>query len=329
MTPGAVTSVEIMDSRGDRSAGEDDFPLTVGGAGADVFLGDDAAAEVAFLGLSGGDVFVQPAGGPADAGRPDGGPADAGRVSVNGAAVESSQWLGDGDVVRFGASWITVEAHGEVLRLKVRADRGESDDHGKGRIAPPRIAPPGEPAEIKTIEPIAFEPRRELGGGRRRRIIGPFGIAAALVLAALTAAAGFLLTSRSVLIEVEPAPESLELTGGLVFELGGRHVLRPGSYSLRAERAGFTHLETTVEVTRDSQQTFRFALDKLPGRLRIDSPVAAAEVLIDGESAGVTPLAALELAPGEYQVTVRADRYRDFVAPVTIEGAGSDQALAA
>ncbi len=318
-----VTSVEITDPRGTRSAGEGDFPLTLGGPEADVLLGAGAAGPIAFLGLSGGDVFVQPAGGSAA-----GGPAAAdGNVSVNGAAVESSQWLGDGDVVRSGAAWIAVEVDGEVLRLEVRADREEGRD-APPLIAPPRVEPREATGEIRTIEPIPFEPTRELAGSRRRRAIRPAGIAVGLVLLALTAAAGFLLTSRSVLVEIEPTPESLRLEGGLVFELGGRHVLRPGSYRLRAEKAGFTALETTVEVTRDSQQTFRFTLDKLPGLLQIDSPVAGAEVLVDGESFGTTPLEPLELAPGEHRVTVRADRYRDFVAAVVIEGAGSEQALA-
>ncbi len=311
MSGGTVTAVEITDASGTRTIAGGAFPLTLGGPDADVDLGAAADQPVAYLGLSEGEVFVQPTRGH-------------GGVNVNGATIDSSRWLSEGDVVRFGAAWIAVEAAGEILRLKVRADRGE------GRAAPPRIAPPAERTdEVRTIEPIHFEPGKKLGGAGRRRSISALGLAVALLLLALTAGAVFLLTSRSVLFEIEPPPDRLSLAGGIVFELGGRHVLRPGSYLVRAEKAGFTPLETTVAVTRDSRQTFRFALEKLPGKLTVDCPVPGAEVLIDGESRGVTPLAPFELAPGEYRVTVRADRYREFTAEVTVEGAGHDQTLAA
>ncbi len=315
----AVTTVEIRDARGaavpveQRNAA--DFPLAIGGPDADLPVAEDAG-PLAHLGLADGDVFVQPA---------------AERTVIwNGQAVDSSRWLGDGDVLRFGTSprrganvttWITVEIRGGVLRLTIR------DDGGRERTRPPLIAAPGGTQGVTTIEPIRFEPSSDLGGSRSRRIIGPFGLAVALLLLALIAAAGFLLTSRSVLIEIEPLPDRMGVEGGIVFELGGRHVLRPGSYLLQAEKAGYSPLAEDLEVTRDSRQTFRYRFEKLPGRLTIASPMVGAEVLIDGESRGVTPIDALELAPGEYRVTVRADRYRDFEAMVTVAGAGSEQTL--
>ncbi len=303
-----IAEAEVVDARGTRSAGAADFPLAIGGPEAGVQVAGDGSAAVAHLGLSDGDVFVQPEAG--------------GTVIVNGQAVETSRWLGDGDVLRFGAAWIMVEIRERRLRLTVR------DDGGRERSQPPLIEAPAADS-VTTIEPIRFEPRKDLGAARPRRFIGPFGVAVALLLLALLAAAGFLLTSRSVLVEVEPAPEQLAIEGGIVFELGGRHVLRPGSYTLRAEKAGYSPLAEAFEVTRDSRQTFRFQLNLLPGRLAIVSPVPGAEVLVDGESQGETPLDALELAAGEVEVTVRADRYRDFSAAVTIEGAGSEQTLEA
>ncbi len=320
---GTVTAVEIQDTRGSTGdvppkAGKRntldvgkrdaaDFPLAIGGPEADVQVSGDAGT-LAYLGLAEGAVFVQPADGHAT-------------VVVNGAPVNSSRWLHDGDVVRFGAAWITVEIRGGVLRLTVRGDDDEE------RKEPPLIVPPRGAEGVTTIEPIRFEPRKDLGGSRPRRLTSPFGLAVALLLLALLAAAGFLLTSRSVLVEIEPAADSFKVEGGIVFELGGRHVLRPGSYTLRAEKTGFRLLEEDFEVTRDSRQTFSYRFEKLPGRLAIASSVPGAEVLIDGESLGVTPVEALELAPGEHQVTVRADRYREFETLVTVEGAGSVQTL--
>ncbi len=316
MTSNPVTAVEITDTRGDDAveAGRlrrdaDDFPLSIGGPESDLQVGDATTGPIAHLGLSEGDVFVQPAG-------------DQAVVIVNGQATETSRWLGDGDVVRLGKAWITVEIRDRQLRLTLR------DDGGRERARPPEIAPPRIGTEsVTTIEPIRFEPKKSLDRSRPRRSASAFGLAVALLLLALLAAAGFLLTSRSVLIEVEPPPDRSSVEGGIAFELGGRHVLRPGSYTLRAEKAGYSPLVADLEVTRDTQQTFRYSFNKLPGHLTIHSSVPGAEVLIDGESIGQTPAEPLELPPGEVQVTVRADRYRDFTAEVTIEGAGSEQTL--
>ncbi len=311
----SAPAVEIRDARGTRAASDGDLPLSIGGPEADLQVAENAST-LAHFGLSDGDLFVQPA--------------DGRTAIVNGAAVETSSWLGDGDVVRFDDAWIAVESRGGTLRLTVRADRGDEHDRGEDRAEPPMIVTPETaPAgtdDAVTIQPIRFEPRKDLGDSRRRAI-GPFGLAVAALLLALTAAAGFLLTSRSVEVAVEPAPDRLEVEGGIVFELGGRHVLRPGSYVVHAEKAGYTPLEAAMEVTGDSRQSFRFALDKLPGRLTVACPVDGAEVLVDGESAGVTPLEALELAPGEHRVTVRAERHRELSAAVTVEGAGSEQTL--
>ncbi len=305
--------VDIADGRGTKSVGDGDFPLTVGGPNADLLVDAGAAEPLAYLGLAEGDVFLQPAGEHAP-------------VVVNGAPVSKSRWLGDGDVARFGDAWIAVEADNGRLRLTVR------DQRAAGRAAPPPIVartdlPAAATAEPRKIEPIRFEPRRQTGDARPRRAIRPVPVIVALLLLALTVAAGFLLTSRSILVRVEPAPDRLAVEGGFALELGGRHLLRPGSYQVHAEKAGWQPLEAPIEVTRDGPQIFRFELDKLPGRLHLTASVAGAEVLVDGESLGTTPIEPLELPPGVREVTVRAERHRDFTASVTVAGGGADQSL--
>ncbi len=152
-------------------------------------------------------------------------------------------------------------------------------------------------------------------------------MAAFLALAALAAVAVFLFTSRSVRLEIEPPPDRLAIEGGLAFELGGFHLLRPGSYTLHAEKPGYRPLEAPLEVTRESRQSVRFALEKLPGRLEVRAAVDGAEVLIDGESRGTTPLAPFEVEPGEREVAVTAERFRDFSTRLVIEGGGAAQTL--
>ena len=309
----------IEDARGRRPVVDADFPLAIGGPGADVQVDEDSTQPLAYLGLSDGDVFVQPSD-------------DRYRVICNGETLESSHWLSDGDVLRFGGAWIAVEARDGEFHLAVRdRDADGTDRRRDDSTDPPLIAPPSshrpERRTDAPVDPIRFEPYRKLARARPRRGVRPLGLAVVLVLAALLAVAVFLFTSRSILVEIEPVPEEMAFEGGLALELGGRYLMRPGSYTLSARKAGYRDLRESVEVTRDTQQAFRFQLDKLPGTLALSTAVEGAEVLVDGESRGRTPLPPLELSPGEYQITVRADRYQDFTARVTIDGGGSSQTL--
>jgi formylglycine-generating enzyme required for sulfatase activity len=110
----------------------------------------------------------------------------------------------------------------------------------------------------------------------------------------------------------------------LDFEFRGRYLLRPGNYRVVAEKAGYRKLEKDIEVGRDAEAIFRFALEKLPGLLSVSTkPDVAASVLVDGQGVGSTPLPQIELSAGEHEVVVRAERYREFQTRVVIEGQGA------
>jgi formylglycine-generating enzyme required for sulfatase activity len=186
--------------------------------------------------------------------------------------------------------------------------------------------PPQSTRRGPTIRPIDFKPGRSPASPAGRRLPRLGTVLVLLLLAALAAAAGFVFTARSVLLEVAPPPDRLALAGGFAFELGGRYLLRPGIYALSADREGFRPLRASFEVGRGAHQAFRFELERLPGLLTVAAPEGA-EVSVDGESVGRTPLAALELAPGVYEVRVRAPRHREVVRRVQVEGAGKAQTL--
>ena len=50
-------------------------------------------------------------------------------------------------------------------------------------------------------------------------------------------------------------------------------------------------------------------------------------VSIDGSEVGTTPLEAVELIHGEYELGIRAERFKDYSARVRIEGGGSTETL--
>jgi formylglycine-generating enzyme required for sulfatase activity len=298
-----------------RRFGASRFPLSIGGPDADIGPADgaDAEAPLAYLGLEDGELFVQPAGG---------------RVSVNGTLVLTSHWLRDGDRVRVGGAIIEVEERDGDVRLRVR----------EAELSPPSLAPVERarhrerarvpPREI-VIEPADFEPVRVGRERHLRRGLSPAVVVIALSFSGLALALWFVTTARAVAIEVTPAPDRFEIQGNLFdFPIGGRFLLRPGMYRIVAEKEGFRRLEEDVEIGDERSPSFRFALEELPGLLSIaTTPAEGAAVWVDGQSAGVTPLEPIELAAGEHEVLIRAERYRDFSARVVVVGGGASVVL--
>jgi formylglycine-generating enzyme required for sulfatase activity len=141
--------------------------------------------------------------------------------------------------------------------------------------------------------------------------------------------AWLLFTTKAVRVEIDPAPDRVAFEGGWMgWELAGRHLLRPGTYTLVAEKQGFRRLEETIEVTGAQAQRFAFAMEKLPGLLVIDTGnVQGAVVSADGSPVGGTPGEPIELEEGEHTIRVEADRHRPFVTQVSIEGSGQTQTL--
>jgi formylglycine-generating enzyme required for sulfatase activity len=296
------------------------LPLTVGGADTDIPLpGLTAPGPVAYLGLSDGELFVQPG----SVGE---------RVICNGLSLTTSQWLHDGDVLRIGTSEIRVAARSDGIHMLV--DHGAAED---ADTAPPLIlaregsAHHGAEPRGRAITPVDFRPGDPATGRPASRPFRATGVLLALGLAALSALAWWVLTVRAVQVRIEPAPDRLALEGALLaLRLGDRHLLRPGTYTLVAEKAGFHRLEVGVEVTRLSDQSFSFRLERLPGRLAVSSaPVQGAAVTIDGVEVGTTPLPEIEVPPGRHQVRILADRYLDYTTEVLIDGGGAVEVLEA
>ena len=203
----------------------------------------------------------------------------------------------------------------------------------EGEDTPPPIilapAKGGEGAGV-AVRAAGYEPSAAALGRsrRRRRFLRPLAVLAGVVLLALLAVAGFVVTARSVEVEVDPPPDRLAVSGGLVFELAGRYLVLPGSYLVEAEKAGYRRLETTLEINGDARQTYALSLEKLPGLLAIETLVGA-HIEIDGEPVATAPTEPLELPPGEHEVAITAERHRPFLATVEIAGGGETTALEA
>jgi hypothetical protein len=202
--------------------GPEEFPLSIGGAGARLVL-PDAGGVLAWLGLHEGQLFVQPEG--------------ATTVLHNGSAIAGSAWLRSGDVLDVGGG-----------RLKLSIDEGRRmltlvDGGADNVTAPPSaeaIATAGahSAGEDERIEPVVFRrsatrpatARRELPWRRVTIVAG---------LAMLAGLATVLFTAVPVQVEIEPLPDRVKFEGGWGgLRFRSSHLLRPGQYTLQAAREG-------------------------------------------------------------------------------------------
>lgn len=305
MTP----AVTIRDLDGTRELDAERFPLSLGfGTGSDIRLpGEGPTGPIALVDLADDHrPFVQPLGGA--------------EILQNGVRLAGSSWLRDGD---------TLSLPGATLRCAVSAHRYVFQVEPPG--ASPHTIPPGEPPPQLPgggLRPLPYRPEAESpprGLWRRRTLAGLLLV----TLALLGSAAWFVLGARFVAVQVEPTPDLLELRGGwLRLALAEGYLLRPGRYTVVAEKAGYHRLEAPVEVTAQRSQRASFRLEKLPGRLTVRTrPDAAARLTVDGTERGTTPLTVEALTPGEHEVLVRSPRYLDARASIELEGGGVEQTL--
>ena len=298
----------IHDIRGRRTCTDADFPLAIGtGSQADIRLPTRATdATFAFVARSDSHIFVQPA----DQALP---------VFHNDQILSDSRWLEHGDVLRMADSTVRYEAGATSIAFMVDVEV----------LAPP-VQPPKEPPPTASPLPDGSRARAPTFESARRSSRRRFMTGAALFMfLVLAVGAGFVFLATPVSVHVSPVPDRLSIDGTLPgFEMGGRLLLIPGNYRVRASRAGYRSLDTHVDVDATGHQTLEYALEKLPGILSFAiRPEVAAKVSIDGAALGSTPLDDVEVTSGEHDFTVEADRYAPATVKVDVTGLGERQSV--
>ena len=136
-------------------------------------------------------------------------------------------------------------------------------------------------------------------------------------------------TAKSLLIEIDPAPDRMALHGKIwPLRVQGRYLVRPGDYVLEADKSGYYPLSREVRVTEQPSQALAFTLAKKPGHLTVTSvPEKGVAISIDNRAYGVTPLKKLELAAGTYVLQASADRYQPYAVQLVIKGEQTPQDL--
>ncbi len=151
-------------------------------------------------------------------------------------------------------------------------------------------------------------------------------IAVGVVLAAT--AGWFVMTAKSVSVEVEPITAQIEIDGGMNFRMGQRYLIRTGTYELTLSNPGYYDSDTLLIVGSDQAQTHAFEMRKLPGIVTITTEApAGARVRIDGIDVGETPLTDIPVEAGEHTLSIARDRYLEHIQTIEIEGREVEQSF--
>lgn len=303
-----MSELIVREALGERRFTATDFPIAVGGQGSAIVMAGRPEGAEAYLGLHEDQLFVQPA--------------DGVEVLHNGVPVQNSTWLRSGDVINFGAARLRLLAQRDDQRIV------EVDDGSSGNItAPPIIEPSsrlqGGEGDAERIDPLQFRPTGPVKAAPKvtldlKKIV--IGIAAAVVAVVLW----FIFTATSVSVRTDPAAAKVEIAGTLpAVHFGGRVLVRPGDYLIKATQEGYSPAQLQAQVTDETNQTFALKLQKLPGKVRVDVP-AQARIAVDGKALGNAP-GEFTIAPGKHTIAIAAARYQPFSGELDVVGEGKSQ----
>jgi len=180
------------------------------------------------------------------------------------------------------------------------------------------------------IEPISF---RSKPPSKRPKPFNIFkwsvAVLIGVVLIFLCILTWFVFTARQVVIDIEPIPEHIAFSGGILTpKIGSYYLMRPGKYTLKALKECFLPLDHTFWVSNEKNQNLGLKMQQRPGRLMIrahDSDdtkknILGAPVYVDGAVVGNTPIEKFEILPGLHNIEIRAENYQDFQTDVNVDG---------
>ncbi len=184
-------------------------------------------------------------------------------------------------------------------------------------------------ADEPLIRPERFTPTHDDLRGRSWFAEHRFQLIATTLLIGTGWFVWFIFTAKSVQLAFEPADANTSISGGFDLALGGIYVLRQGVYELRAEAEGYEPLIAPLTIGEERNQSYRFALTPLPGRITFDTTPAPAEVLVDQVAIGTTPLEDVDVAAGPHKVVFRNPRYQHNEMSIVVDGKRVAQSFSA
>lgn len=187
------------------------------------------------------------------------------------------------------------------------------------------------------IKPVDF---RSNGKHQRSGPMGPIRwliwFLLGVVILILAVGVWFVFSARQVIIDIQPEPERIGIGGSLLTpRFHSYFLLRPGEYNVTSEKECYHPFAQSFNVTSAKSQQFNFAMEQLPGLLTLDThqeghpdvAVEGADVLIDGMSAGLTPLKKAKLAPGRRIIEIQSSEYQPAKTELAVDGCNKLQTM--
>lgn len=301
----------IRDVEGERRFDGSKLPLRVGtGNNCQLRLPGPRGEPVALLDLLDGMPFVQPVGRDTS-------------LQINGAPLEASRRLVDGDVLQFFGSRIHVTVDDQHVFIDVKLEDSAYV------TKPPQLEGDEDRPDDEAIAPTAFRRAAETSAtvvatkhSSLKMIVG-----GGLLVLLLTS---FLLfTSKSVDFEIDPAePDSFSIEGGWFrLPISDRILLRKGNYLVNVKKKGYYDIGQTFVVGDEPSMTVKLRMRKKPGQLQVlTTPLVDALVTVDGAMVGKAPYA-VELQPGDHMVQVQAERFLPFEDIIAVAGLDREEIL--
>jgi len=173
---------------------------------------------------------------------------------------------------------------------------------------------------IDPIIPVDFSPNNEKGPRVTYKFKWVHLLIGAFAIISVTAG-WFVLTAKSVFVEIDPITAQIEIEGGFKVRLGQRYLIRSGFYELTLRNDGYHDSVTQLLVSAEQSQTHPVVMRKLPGIISIASDIIdGARVQIDGVDIGLTPLSGVLVEPGDHQMTISKESYLDYSETISVEG---------
>ncbi|MCP3661565.1 MAG: PEGA domain-containing protein [Gammaproteobacteria bacterium] len=294
----------VTDHKGQHSFSNCDYPLSIGGDSCDIHLPEtEDENPVAHIGLEQGHPFIHAT----QSGR---------TIWHNHEKVEQSVWLKSGDQLLIGDWVIHWQVTGDQLDVQVV------------KAVPQKVIPPSPIQPVMTSPPVGHSiPTGHvplLNSNEQSTHRSYWWLLAGI--SPLLLAALFVLFAIPVEIEIEPKPDKITVEGfPLTVELMGHHLAIPGEYQLIATKKGYHSLQAPLEIQASDNPPFHFKMEKLPGRITIQTQPVNAQLSIDGRLVGDAPLKEMELSSGEHSLLVEAERFVTINKTIEVIGAGEQQ----
>jgi formylglycine-generating enzyme required for sulfatase activity len=239
-------------------------------------------------------------------------------IRLNNETIHGQKEIQHDDILEIENSLFHCERIGNMLSISLYKDdpllfsKNEKSIVSSGELIEPVLFPTSA-REIKSKSALS-------------RILPFLGI---LLFALLAVVIGYIFTSKSLLLEIEPTPDHVAIYGKIwPVKLQGRYLLQPGNYSIQVEKAGYKPLKQKIKIGTQASQTLVFSLEKKPGYLNISSqPIENVAIVLNGNMLGKTPINTLELEAGTYALEASSERYQPYTTQLIIEGKSVTQEL--